>query len=128
MSHGHNPVFTYQTRLSLTDEQSLLLNAYAELYGKAERSLFSAMQTATPLNELKRLFQPRFGLSARQFNAIRIGLEGKIKSAKERQPELIKEAEQRVNKARKTIANLEKKSSTCKTNKLHQKKRRLKIL
>ena len=84
MNPSQNLIFTYQTRLNLTQEQFVTLNAYAELYGKAERSLFAAMQKATPLNELKRLFITRFGLSARHFNDIRISLEGKIKAIKER--------------------------------------------
>lgn len=123
-----NPTFTYQTRLALTPEQSIALDAYAALYSKTERSFFAAMQTAVPLNETKRLFQPRFGATARQLNSICIGLKGKINAIKARQPELIKEAEQRVNKAVKTIINLEKKTSACGANKLHQKKRRLKVL
>jgi hypothetical protein len=36
------------------------------------------------INELKREFQPKFGITARQFNAVRVGLEGKIDSIKAR--------------------------------------------
>jgi hypothetical protein len=35
------PIFTYQTRLSLTEPQAAALDAYAYLYGKVERSLFA---------------------------------------------------------------------------------------
>lgn len=117
------PTFTYQTRPDLTPEQSAVLDAYAELYGKAERSLFAEMQAGDSLNDLKREFQPRFGISARQFNAIRVGLEGKIASIKERRPELIAEAEARIKKAAKVVVKLEQRIPG--TNKLHQKKRRL---
>jgi IS605 OrfB family transposase len=117
------PIFTYQTRPVLDQVQTSALDAYAELYGKAERSLFAAIQAGGTLNDLKREFLPRFGISARQFNAMRIGLDGKIASIKERRPELICEAETRIRKAAKVIKKLEAKSPG--TNKLHQKKRRL---
>lgn len=72
------PIFTYQTRPVLDVAQASVLDAYAALYGCAERSLFAAMQTDKTVNELKREFQPQFGITARQFNAIRIGLDGKL--------------------------------------------------
>ena len=120
---SNRPIFTYQTRPELTPEQATVLNAYAELYGKAERSLFAALQAGGNLNDLKREFQPRFGISARQSNTLRVELEGKIDSIKQRRPELIAEAEKRLCKATKVIANLTKQSPG--SNKLHQKKRRL---
>jgi IS605 OrfB family transposase len=120
------PIFTYQTRPELAPGQGDALDAYAELFGQAERSLFAAMQAGGLLNDLKREFQPRFGISARHFNAMRIGLDGKIASIKERRPELISEAESRIGKAAKVVAKLEKKEP--RSSKLHQKKRRLVIL
>lgn len=62
------PIFTYQTRLDVTPEQELALQAYAALYGQAERSLFAALCTGRTVNALKREFLPRFGITARQFN------------------------------------------------------------
>src|SRR3989449_11634783 len=50
------PVFTYQTRPALADGQAAVLDAYAELYGRAERSLFAAMQAGPKLNEFQRGF------------------------------------------------------------------------
>src|SRR2546428_13537560 len=47
------PVFTYQTRPALADGQAAVLDAYAELYGRAERSLFAAMQAGRKQNKLK---------------------------------------------------------------------------
>jgi hypothetical protein len=75
-----SPIFTYQTRLALDAEQAAALDAYAALYGRVERSLFAAFQAGGKLNDLKRQFLPKFGITARQFNAIRVGLEGKIDS------------------------------------------------
>jgi IS605 OrfB family transposase len=117
------PIFTYQTRPELAPGQCDVLDAYAELYGRAERCLFAEIQAGGTVNDLKREFQPRFGISARQFNAMRVGLEGKIDSVKERRPELIYEAESRIRKAAKVVAKLEKKAPG--SSKLHQKQRRL---
>lgn len=120
------PIFTYQTRLVLDDAQSAALNAYANLYGQVERSLFAAMQTGASINDLKRSFLHRFGITARQFNAVRVGLEGKIDSVKVRKPELIAELQTRIKKAQKVVAVLSLRPSQAA--KLHQKKRRLHIL
>ena len=54
---------------------------------------------ASNLNALKREYLPRFGITARQFNAIRVGLEGKIDSIKARRLELIKELQSRIKRA-----------------------------
>ena len=45
--------------------------------GQAERALAAALRRGEPLNDLKRSFQRRFGINARQFHAIRICLDGK---------------------------------------------------
>ena len=124
---SERPIFTYQARPVLGDEQALVLDAYAELYGRTERSLFAAMQAGGKLNDLKRDFLPRFGITARQFNAVRIGLEGKIDSIKQRRPDLIVEAQAKIKKATKVIAKLAAKKTT-RADKLHQKKRRLCLL
>ena len=120
------PIVSYQTRPVLDTVQAAVLGAYAELYGRAERSLFAAMQTNASLNDLKREFLPKFGITSRQFNALRVGLEGKVDSIKARRPELIAELEARIKKAVKVVAKLSLKPSA--TAKLHQKKRRLHIL
>lgn len=124
---SERPVFTYQTRPVLDDGQGAVLDAYAELYGRAERSLFAAMQAGGKLNDLKRDFLPRFGITSRQFNAVRIGLEGKMDSIKQRRPDLIVETQTKIKKATKVIAKLTSKK-TGRTDKLHQKKRRLCML
>ncbi len=124
---SERPVFTYQTRPVLDDEQAAVLDAYAELYGRTERSLFAALQAGGKLNDLKRDFLPRFGITARQFNAVRIGLDGKMDSIKQRRPDLMIEAQAKIKKAAKVIAKLASKKS-ARADKLHQKKRRLGML
>lgn len=118
-----HPVFTYQTRLSADTAMEAVLSAYADLYGQVERSLFAALAAGGNANKLKPEFQRRFGLTARQYNAVAINLKGKIASIQARRPELIREAEARIAKAKKVIARLEKQAKG--SNKLHQKKRRL---
>lgn len=120
------PVFTYQTRPALDGGQAAVLAAYAELYGRTERSLFAAIQAGGKLNNLKRDFLPRFGITARQFNAVRVGLDGKIDSIKQRRPDLIVEAQTKIKKAVKVIARLT--TQAARRDKLHQKKRRLCML
>ncbi|WP_231363886.1 IS200/IS605 family accessory protein TnpB-related protein [Verrucomicrobium sp. 3C] len=110
----------------MTPEQASSLDAYAALHGRAGRSLFPKMRAGIPLNELKRWFLLRFGLTARQFNAIRVELEGKIASIQERRPEWIEEAKERIQRAEEAMARLEKKEPGSSV--LHQKKRRLAIL
>jgi IS605 OrfB family transposase len=119
---SEKPIFTYQTRLVL-DNQESALGAYASLYGKVERSLFAALATGGDASKLKSGFLKKFGITARQYNAVAISLKGKIASIRERRTGLIKEADVRISKARKVIVKLETKCPG--TNKLHQKKRRL---
>jgi len=119
-------IFAFQTRMALDVAQNNALDSYAGLYSKVERSLFAAMQTDASINELKREFLPKFGITARQFNAVRVGLEGKIDSIKARRPELIAELQSRIKKAQKVVSVLALRPTQAA--KLHQKKRRLHIL
>jgi IS605 OrfB family transposase len=112
-------VFTYQARPTLPEEVARALDAYAEMYGRAERRLFAALATKTTenarsINDLKREFIAQCGLTARQFNALRVGLEGKISSIKERRPDLIAEMAQRIARAQRVIARIEQQASDLK--------------
>jgi hypothetical protein len=59
------PVFTYQPRIHLQPPQNEALEAYAELYGKAERTLFAATQTGIDAADLKQVYRLVFGITAR---------------------------------------------------------------
>lgn len=119
-------VHTYQTRLVLAPEQARALDAYAELHGRVQRSLYAGLRAQRTVNELKRGFLARFGLTARQFNAARIELDGKVEAIRQRRPQLIEEAKVRVAKARRLVGKL---AQSCPgTNELHQKRRRLAVL
>lgn len=114
------PIFTYQTRLKLDSASSAALQGYAEQAGLVERCLFAAlMKNQRLLNEgrktdvvaitaLKSSFISTYGITARHFNAIRLVLEGKIKSIKERQGDLIQEAQARLKRAETTLTKQNK--------------------
>ncbi len=114
---------TYATRFPGGPEQAPVLEVYAELYGRAERTLFARLRAGEPLGVLKRAFLGRFGITARQFNALAATVQGKIGSIKERRPGLIRNLEQRIARARKVLTK-----SARGTDNRHQKRRRLGIL
>lgn len=121
------PMLAYQTRVRGSIGHLAALDAYAALYGKAERSLFAAIQSNRITdNELKSTFMRRFGLVGRQYNSVRAGLDGKVTSITERRPELIAESQQRIKRAEKVFARLTARGASASA--LHQKKRRLATL
>src|SRR5215216_1293984 len=71
---------TYQTRLVQEKEQEEILGAYAGLLSKVERSLYAEGAKGKSLSSCKNSFLKKFGITARQFNACRVSLEGKIKA------------------------------------------------
>ena len=71
-------VFTYQTRVSVTPEQDQMLREYAVRFGRVERTLYREMQKGADANRLKSDYLVRFAITARQFNAMRIQLQGKL--------------------------------------------------
>lgn len=115
---------TYQTRIDNRDKQDETLSKMTDLLSHVERSLFKELQKKDrlSLNELKILFLKKYQITARQFNALRIKLEGKVLSFKMLQSENIQNLESKIRKLKKHLKRLKDKF------KLHQKKRRLHIL
>ncbi len=113
---------TYQARIPPVPREDKFLLAYSTLFSKAERTLFARLSAGGDTVELKREFQPLFGISARQFNAMSAELTGKIKSIKERRIGLIKEAEQRITRAKKVLKKI------ADPTKRHNKRRRIETL
>jgi IS605 OrfB family transposase len=129
-----------------------LLESYATLYGHLERALFCDLYVCgLPINDLKQHYQPRYGITARQFNSVRVFLEGKIKAIREglskrlaNLREKVKSTEKAVTELSKKVAKLAAKPKETKTKnehddehnlhlsklrfKLHNKKRRLHLL
>jgi hypothetical protein len=117
------PVFTYQTRVSVTPEQDQWLRQYARRFGHIERTLFRDMQRGKDANQLKSEYLSRFAITARQFNAVRIQLQGKIAALEQRIPQLIENQKRKIRKAKKVIAKLVKNQPGGQP--VHEKRRRL---
>lgn len=130
---------TYQTRLS--DSVNNFCDAMGSLFGKIERDLYKDLEKGEKLNDLKKSYQIKYQINARQFNSIHLILKGKIASRKECYQRQIKDLEIKIKSLSKEINNLKKKVkkllpvcslNSQKTDKnkikfsLHQKKRKLK--
>jgi IS605 OrfB family transposase len=117
------------------------------LYGKVERTLFSeTIDKGVKPESVKSDYQKRFGLTARQFNAICRNLKGKVASIKELRKSHIKDRADKIKRLEKTVARMEKRISNIRDGRrkghqgvdnkkyatlkfsLHQKKRRLHAL
>jgi len=111
--------FTYQTRYKLDELASSVLEECAHLYGSIERHLFQDMMAELPINTVKREYLKRFEITARQFNACKVSVEGKISSIKAGR--LV-----RIETLKEKISTLEKKIPKIKdSEKKHQKNRSL---
>ncbi|MBM3198615.1 MAG: hypothetical protein FJZ58_05105 [Chlamydiae bacterium] len=102
-------MFTYQTRIVLSQEDEVLLKEMAKLLSRVERCMFADYCKGHALGSLKSGYLKEHGITARQFNAIRMQLEGKIASIKEKEKEQIASDQESIRKTRKTIQRLEKK-------------------
>jgi hypothetical protein len=60
----HRPVFTYQTRVSVTPEQDKRLREYAVRFGRVERTLYRDMQKGADGKRLKSAYLVRFAITA----------------------------------------------------------------
>lgn len=99
---------TYETKIS---DKSLyrVLEAYAALYGRVERALFRDLQCRhIPLNDLKQQYQPRFGITARQFNSVRTFLDGKVAACRESRRLQVTTLKDKVASCEKAVKELEK--------------------
>ena len=115
-------LFTYQTRLDLDAESEAILNQFAAIFGKVERSLFAEVSKGFHPNKLKNEFLKKFQITARHFNAVRVQLQGKIESIQQLRKQCITSLQETIQIASKKIGKLTKKKDKPL---LHQKKRRL---
>jgi len=113
---------TYQTRLSLDERQEEILGEYACLLSTVERSLYAEVAKGKTAASCKNDFLKRYGITARQFNACRVSLEGKIAACQAGQEQALASLKQQIGSLDQQIQCLEKKAS--KHFILHQKKRR----
>src|SRR5271165_4894178 len=108
---------TYQTRIP--DGFDAPLSAYASLMSHIEHCLFAEIAAGSVAGDLKSFYLTHFHITARQFNAARVQLEGKMDS-------ILQLLSQRIETKKQQIAALEETIIRLKNKKiLHQKKRRL---
>ena len=72
---------TYQTKVPF--DLIPYCEAMGFLFGNVERHLYKALERGEKLNTLKKEYQIRFGINARQFNSVHSSIKGKIESLKE---------------------------------------------
>ena len=92
---------THQTRLP--DSEQDFCEAMGLLFGKIEKDLFKDLGREKNLNDLKKTYQIKYQINARQFNSVRIILQGKIASRKECHQRQIQETELRIKALQKKL-------------------------
>ena len=115
-----NSTRTYQSRIQESFVEALPI--YASLMSLVEHKLFAEICRGKEAGGLKSSYLIRYGITARQFNAIRVKIEGKIDSITQRRKQLIEEKKHQIEALEKKILRLKNKKV------LHQKKRRLSTL
>jgi IS605 OrfB family transposase len=110
---------TYQTRFDAGKKTFEILALCSEFFSKLERKLFTDIIKGKNINDLKKEYIKKQQITARQFNSMRLQIEGKIKSAIERQKEQIAELKLRIKGLESSIKKYKS------PNKAHQKKRKL---
>ena len=118
---------TFQTRIAAYVGGSraagdAALSAYAELYGRVERTLFAKMAAGESAAFLKSAYLECYGIPARMFNAVRVSLEGKARSVREGQKLRLDELRRRIARAGKKVARARKDG---RLDQVHHKRRRL---
>jgi IS605 OrfB family transposase len=113
---------TYQTRLLIDKEIEEILQTCACLLSTVERSLYAEVAKGQTSASCKNTFLKEYGITARQFNACRISLEGKLGACRAAQEQSLFSLGKQIKSLDFQIQLLEKKPSKAFT--LHQKKRR----
>src|SRR5213595_2194010 len=93
---------TYQTKLgnipiihNLTSD--MYLSEYGHFFGMLERKLFFQSHIkGISTNSLKKTFSKQYGLTARQFNSLRMQLGGKVSSILEKRKLIIQDLESKI--------------------------------
>lgn len=110
---------TYQTRIHVEESLDKILASYAELFAQVEHHLFKAKVLNCNPNTCKSDFLKRFGITARQYNACYLVLQGKIDSIKERRNLQIVDLEEKIKLSETKIKKIKSPFT------IHQKKRAL---
>ena len=111
---------TFETRIKVDPLEDQLLHTFAALYAHVSHRLFADIASGKKAADLKNDYLACYEITARQFNAIRVQIEGKIASIKQRRTALIEESKERIQALTKKLSRLK-----AGTPIFHQKKRRL---
>lgn len=85
------------------------LDAQAALYGRLRHRLFVDLYVrGRKLSECKKLYIARYGLTARQFNAIACELNGKVRAAREARKHRIETLQEQIVATGKAIRRLQR--------------------
>jgi hypothetical protein len=95
------PIHSYQTRVEVSVAVDGILKCYAQLASKVVRVLFAKAMAGEVLGSLKSVFLKIYGLTARQFNACRVQVEGKIESVRQLNAQRIKDLKEYIEKTKK---------------------------
>ena len=98
------------------------LSAYADLYGRVQRRLFADMASGKSAASLKSEYLQRFGIPGRMFNALRVSLEGKVRSVRESRRLRVDDLRCRIARARQQVA---KATQEGRLHHAHHRRRRL---
>ena len=125
LRQAETKTFTFQARLALDVQAEHALSGCAHHLSHVERCLFADFCKGESIRALKSHYLIKFGITARQFNAVRMILEGKIAALKEIQKQRVKDLSDNLKKLSKTIQKISKRSTPKQKLSLHQKKRAL---
>ena len=114
---------TWQTRLSLDSIAQEAFQACGALFAHIEHCLLADILKGKTPGELKSSYLIKYGITARQFNSLRVKIEGKIASIKELRKIQISDLKEQIKALETKIFKLQKKSLLSLL--VHQKKRRL---
>lgn len=98
---------TYSTKVP--DNLTPFCEAMGELWGWIERCLYKDILRGYKQTKLKKEYQLKYGINARQFNSIHMCLTGKIKSSRECRKREIEKLEWRISELEKSIKKLSRK-------------------
>src|SRR5277367_1153757 len=102
---------TYETRLPLNEKQETILQKCACLLNSVERALYAEIAKGKTSASCKNPFLKKYCITARQFNACRVNIEGKIAACKAGQEQAIANLKQQITSLDKKVRDLEKKPS-----------------
>ena len=114
---------TYQTRPRISPRTEEALHACADLFARIEHSLLADISKGYLPHTLKSTYLTKYGITARQFNALRVKVEGKVASIKELRKIEISNLDEQIKALELKIARLQQKPTLSFL--VHQKKRRL---